>query len=240
VRVAAASSYFDLSDQPSRMLEVLVRGTYSYDELVRDLAATALARVAPEHPRLFDLTKPAPLAGGEPTRTSLLVHGTYARNASWWQPLGDFHLYLAAVRPDLYGAADQFSWSGGYSDAARALAAVELQNWAGARNLAGLDLFTHSHGGSACMLASQAGMSIGKLVLLSCPVHFPKYMPRFDRIAGGVVSVRVHLDLVILADGGGQRFNHPQIRENVLPVWFNHSATHDRATWQRHNVPAML
>jgi hypothetical protein len=26
--------------------------------------------------------------------------------------------------------------------------------------------------------------------------------------------------LVILADGGGQRFNHPQIQENVLPVWF--------------------
>jgi hypothetical protein len=57
---------------------------------------------------------------------------------------------------------------------------------------------------------------------------------------GRVISIRVHLDLVILVDGGGQRFNHPQIEEHVLPIWFDHSATHDPANWQRHNVPAMV
>jgi len=68
-----------------------------------DLAATALARIAPEHPRLLELTKPnPPVAGSEPSHTSLLVHGTFAKVNTWWQPSGDFHSYvLAPVRADL-------------------------------------------------------------------------------------------------------------------------------------------
>ncbi len=50
------------------------------------------------------------------------------------------------VRPDLYGAPDRFDWSGGYSDAARALAATELRDWVNTRQSAGLDIFAHSHG----------------------------------------------------------------------------------------------
>jgi hypothetical protein len=42
-------------------------------------------------------------------------------------------------------------------------------------------------------------------------------MPGFAR-ATSVFSIRVHLDLVILADGDGQRFRHPQIQENILPI----------------------
>ncbi len=89
------------------------------------------------------------------------------------------------------------------------------------------------------MLASQAGLNIGELVLLSCPVHIPKYLPNFTRVTK-VVSIRVHLDLVILADGGGQRFQDPNIQENVLPVWFDHFATHDPDIWQQYDVPSML
>ena len=44
----------------------------------------------------------------------------------------------------------------------------------------------------------------------------------------------------ILADRGGQRFRLPQIQENVLPIWFHHSATHDPNVWIQYNVPAML
>lgn len=88
------------------------------------------------------------------------------------------------------------------------------------------------------MLASQAGLDIGELVLLSCPVH-PQYAPDFSHV-GKAVSIRVHLDLVILADGGGQRFQDPGIEENVLPVWFDHSATHDPAVWRQYRVPARL
>ncbi len=240
-RVCAAAAYFELSAEPDRLLEVLVRATYNPEPLVRDVAATALARVNPEHPRLRDMTEAyVPGSGGKPSRTSLLVHGTWAKNEPWWQPGGDFHSYVrAGVRPDLYNAADRFDWSGGYSDAARARAAAELETWVRQRSLAGLDVFAHSHGANVTMFATRSGLQIGELVLLSCPVHFPKYVPDFARIRK-VVSIRVRMDLVILADRGGQRFAHPKIEENVLPVWFDHSASHEPATWRRFDVPNLL
>ena len=241
LRVAAATSYFELSAEPRRLLKVIRGGMYSRDELVRDVAATALARIAPQHRALSELTKRSATAtGSESSHTSLLIHGTWARHSAWWQPNGEFHSYLKTqVRPDLYKAHDRFEWSGGWSDAARALGAVDLHTWIDSHGLNGLDLFTHSHGGSVAMLASQAGLNIGELVLLSCPVYIPKYLPDFTRVTK-VVSIRVHLDLVILADGGGQRFQHPNIQENVLPVWFDHSATHDPDIWQQYSVPSML
>src|SRR6266849_4399848 len=89
------------------------------------------------------------------------------------------------------------------------------------------------------MLANQAGTTVGHMVLLSCPVHWPKYSPDFNKV-GKVVSIRVHLDLVILADRGGQHFPDSRIHENVLPIWFDHFATHEPGVWQRYNVPSML
>lgn len=238
-RVAAAAAHFEISASPDAV-EILAGGTKSREELVQAVAATALARIAPADPRLVRLTKQRRRrTKGSPTETSLLVHGTFARGFSWWQPGGNFHSYLAGIRPDLYSAADRFEWSGGYSDAARALGASDLVSWTNAGGHQGLDLFTHSHGGSVAMLASQAGLSVGKLVILSCPAHPQKYMPDFNRVSQ-VVSIRVHLDIVILADGGGQRFQHPDIRENSLPLWFDHSATHRPSVWNKYGVPAML
>lgn len=239
-RIAAAIAYFDVTSEPGRLLAVLAEGTRSADELARDVAATALARVAPEDPRLAKLVlRKRRRRRGRRAHTALLIHGTWARSATWWQPGGDFHSYLLGnVRPDLYNGADRFEWSGGWSDGARAIGASDLRAWITTHGLNGLDLLTHSHGGSVAMLASQCGLDIGELVLLSCPVH-PQYVPDFSRV-GKTVSIRVHLDLVILADGGGQRFHDSRIQENVLPVWFDHAATHDPAVWRQHNVPAKL
>ena len=89
------------------------------------------------------------------------------------------------------------------------------------------------------MQATKFGLQAGKVVLLSCPVHVHKYLPDFAQVLS-VVSIRVHLDLVILADRGGQRFHHPQIQENVLSIWFDHGASHKPQVWQQHNVPALL
>ncbi len=242
VRVAAASGYHERSSEPEQLSEMLVHGTRSADELVRELAATSLARVAPEHLRLRELERKY---GGEAAatagaHTTLLVHGTWARNALWWQAGGNFHTYvLQNVRLDLYSQIDRFEWSGGYSDGARTVAAQDLLVWVGGHNEQGLDLITHSHGGSVAMLANNNGLSIGELVLLSCPVHVAKYFPNFGQVRK-VVSVRVHLDLVILADRGGQRFRHPQISENVLPVWFDHTATRNPDLWKKYNVSNML
>jgi hypothetical protein len=132
LRVAAATSYFDISAEPSRLLPVLVAGTSSDEALVRDMAATALAHVDPAHPRLLELTQDVVTGAGSSTsHTSLLVHGTFARPFSWWKPGGDFHNYiLSHVRPDLYDAPDWLGWSGSYSDAARAIGADDLYDWA--------------------------------------------------------------------------------------------------------------
>ena len=89
------------------------------------------------------------------------------------------------------------------------------------------------------MLATHGGLQAGTLILLSCPVHPSKYFPDFAN-AARVISIRVRLDLVILADRGGQRFQDPRIEENVLPIWFDHSASRSPDVWREHGVPALL
>ena len=240
-RVAAAASYFSLSTAPQDLIQILAKGTRSAERLVRNVAATALARIMPDHASLRPLTKSQPPKGGrQPAHTSMLVHGTFAASSDWWQPGGDFHTYLSTkVRPDLYGGADRFGWSGGYSDGARAQAAADLVAWVNTHGVDGLDLFGHSHGANVMLLATQLGLHAGKLILLSCPVHVDKYMPDFTRVSR-VISIRVKHDLVIMADRGGQQFTHPQIEENVLPIWFDHSATHDPGVWKKQKLPAKI
>ena len=241
-RVAAAASYVEVTVDPEPAIRVLERALRSRDRLTRDVAAHALARVDPYNPSLAKLMESRRgRSRRPPSHTSLIVHGTFGQNADWWQPpAGDFWKYLHDnVDPALYGAGDRFDWSGGYSDFARALGGSQLHAWVQAHALDGLDVFTHSHGGSVAMLASHAGTAFGRMVLLSCPVHWDKYTPDFVRV-GRVVSIRVHLDLVILVDGGGQRFRDPRITEHVLPIWFDHFATHDPGTWERYNVRAMI
>ena len=195
-RVAAAASYFELSTQPKRLIRMLAGGTRSEDELVRDVAAVALARISPSHARLRQLTKGSPIRSRrKPSRTSLMVHGTFAKNSSWWQPSGDFHEFIRrTVRPDLYGANDRFDWSGGYSDDARAMAATDLRDWVNVHNLAGLDIFAHSHGANVAMLASQSGLTVGTLVMMSCPVHIHKYSPNPNAIARAASSMVTGMD----------------------------------------------
>jgi hypothetical protein len=241
VRVAAAAAAFEITSDARRVIDVLAHATADDDHLVRDVAATALARVMPEHPALLRLvTRPSTPPTAGTARTSLLVHGTFARTDAWWQPGGDFHGYLLnGTLPDLYDQPDRFEWSGGYSDAARELAAQDLAAWAQDHALAEGLLMGHSHGANVIFIVSTLNLAMREAVLLSCPVRWPQYLPDFSRI-GRTVSIRVHLDLVILADGAGQRFDDARVDENVLPVWFNHSATHDPAVWQAHGVDALI
>jgi hypothetical protein len=242
VRIAAAHAYLPITDDTARCVKILVAGLRSPDRLEAELAATALARVQPEHPALKRLARrpPARRRVRRTPETLLLVHGTWASDAEWYQPGGSFQTFVKGLRADTYGAADFFRWSGGYSDGARNQGAADLKAWVEARGESGLDLMGHSHGANVIMQATKFGLTAGKLILLSCPVHVNKYMPDFARVKKPVVSVRVKLDLVILADFGGQKFKHPDIKEIVLPIWFDHGATHEPAVWQQHNVAAKI
>lgn len=238
-RMAAAALHFRVSVDPKPSIDTLAEGTKSGDELVREVAATALARVFPRHPALDRLRQPGRAPEGEArTRTTMLIHGTWARANEWWQPGGTFHAFLGPWRSDLYGATDRFEWTGGYSDNARSDAASQLVDWIEDHDDDGLSLITHSHGGNVAFLASWGGPRIGDLVVLSCPV-WDDYVPNFGQV-GKLVSVRVKWDLVILADGGGQKFEDPGITEIVLPVWFNHSATHYPDVWTANNIAARI
>jgi len=242
VRVASAASYVEIATEFGFLLDILARGCGGDDLLVREVAAAALGRVAPEHPAL-DQPWDASTRGPEdlsPLGTSLIVHGTFAKREEWWQPNGKFHTYIRKnVRLNLYSKPDRFSWSGGYSVAARALAAEELVQWVDSRDGDNIDILAHSHGGNVAMLATHLGLSIGTLILLSVPVHWRRYSPRAGRV-GRCVSIRVHCDLVILADRGRQRFHDPRIREYVLPIWFKHGATHDPAAWRHERLDQLF
>jgi hypothetical protein len=199
VRVASAASYFERSSEPDRIIEILRRGAKSNEPLVCSVAATALGHIAPEDDVLRGLSLPGPSVPGvaRATRTTVIVHGTWAANSPWWQPNGDFFNYLTGTLPPLsrtaplpplppwdapFGAAGYYRWSGGYSDAARAQAAQLLLQWIQNHSASGLDLITHSHGGNVVFMATQLGAQIKEAVVLSCPVHFPKYVPLFSNV----------------------------------------------------------
>lgn len=172
----------------------------------------------------------------------MLVHGTFARTETWWQPRPDynFHAYIKAeVRPDLYSASDRFEWTGGYSDEDREDGAHELAAWVAAHNEQGIVLLGYSHGANVMLRATHHGLRSEKLVLLSCPAHMPKYEPVWANVSE-IVSVRVKADVVIMLDGGGQRFRDSRIRENVLNLWFSHPATHEPDVWRSEEVPSKI
>ena len=113
VRIAAAYAYHPMTDTPERCIRRLVQGLSSQDRLELELAATALARIQPDHPALRRLSRKR---RSRPQRrlaqTLTLVHGTWANGAEWYQPGGGFFNFIKGLRSDLYGAADFFSWSG--------------------------------------------------------------------------------------------------------------------------------
>ncbi len=238
VRIAAAAAYYPVTADRARLRQVLVAGVQSDDELERTVAATALARNDPRNIVLRRLTRARrPRTRRTTSETITIVHGTWATNSDWYQPPnGDFFTFIAALRSDLYSQSDFFRWSGGYSDAARSDGADELVQWVTTHQEQGLDLMGHSHGANVILLATRRGLTCGKAILLSCPVHVAKYFPDFTKVQTPVWSVRVKHDLVILADGGAQKFNDPKITEIVLPIWFDHFATHDPSVWTKYGI----
>ena len=235
VRVAAATAAAEVVQHGRELAGERLRShAREGDPLVRLLAATCLARLAPRDPLLEQLAAAAPEPSGrDPIHSSTIVHGTWAAGSDWWRPQGDFHRYLLAdVAPDLYAGDDPFGWSGAWSNSARRKGARDLTAWAAAHQAPCLNLFAHSHGGNLAMLATHRGLEIGRLVLLSCPVHWAKYQPKPGSVASAL-SIRSHLDLVILGDAGGQRFPKGSgIREQVLGIWFKHSVSHDPEIWK--------
>ncbi len=244
VRTAAAVAALDTTGPRDDVLAQLVEGASRGDALTSKIGRIGVARVDPQHRVLrYVVGRPSPLTGTDrPSHTAVLTHGTFAALARWWQPGGDYYSYLDSLVPPLKLHDPSFKWSGLYSDGARQLAAQQLADWVLDQNLRRPDVFAHSHGGTVANLATRRGLEIDRLVLLSWPVH-GEWFPDFAHVQR-IIDVRVHWDLVIIADRGGQTFVPPPEHAGKVTShvngWFEHESTHQPEYWQRHGLAAAL
>lgn len=242
VRTAAAVAALDTTGPRPDLIARLAEGAQSRDELTRALGRTGLGRADPDHEALRHLVgRPAPLTGRDrASNTAVVTHGTFASRTTWWQPGGRFPVYLDSLAMHVHD--QSFRWSGLYLDVARQRAAEEMVVWMADQELDTPDLFAHSHGGTVGNLATQRGLELDRLVLLSWPVH-GVWNPAWQRVRR-VIDVRVRFDLVIIADRGGQHMRPPATHRDRVSShvhgWFDHSATHDPVYWERHGLAEVL
>lgn len=244
VRTAAAVAALSTTGPREDVLAQLVDGASRGDALTKEIGRIGVARVDPQHDVLRRVVgRPSPLSGTDrPSHTAVLTHGTFAALTRWWQPDGDYYRYLDSLVPPLKLHSPSFRWSGLYSDGARQLAAQQMADWIVDQNLQQPDVFAHSHGGTVANLATRRGLRIDRLVLLSWPVH-DQWFPDFANVAR-IIDVRVNLDLVIMADLGGQTFSPPPAVAGKVTShvngWFDHGDTHDPDYWEQHGLSAVL
>jgi pimeloyl-ACP methyl ester carboxylesterase len=165
----------------------------------------------------------------------VITHGTFASDAAWYQPGGDFYTALAFNRPDLDVHDESFTWTGSYSDTARRADALLLKQWIDDQGLVSPDFCAHSHGGTVAHHATKKDATFNRLVLMGWPVH-KRWFPAFSRVQR-IIDVRVNFDLVILLDRGGQRFRTNEFNiEEERHGWFDHSSTHEPEYWDQHDL----
>lgn len=241
VRVAAAAGARETTRLREEIRQILHAEIDSPDPTVAALARVAMGQIRRDDAVLQEhVVAPPPSSPRDrESSTAVLTHGTWGSDQGWYRPGGDFYEALDAARPDLHLHDRSFAWSGAYTDAGRRRAARELTAWLADEGLRTPDFLAHSHGGTVANLATRDGAAFDRLVLLGWPVH-PEWFPDAARVRR-VIDIRVHLDLVILADRGGQ-----QIRQASFPVeehrqgWFDHTAVHDPAYWDAHDLWRVL
>jgi pimeloyl-ACP methyl ester carboxylesterase len=171
--------------------------------------------------------------------TSLLVAGTGAWANAWYLTGGDFHSYIMReVRQDLFSGYSAFQWSGAYKKRHRLIAAERLAGWVDDVVGHGLNaMFAHSYGGIIALNATTHGLRVEDLVLLSVPAEDVRVE---WRNIGRAVSLRIHMDLFLLAARRPQYFTE-NVEENYLPHWFwKHSDSHDPEIWEKEKCPQLL
>jgi pimeloyl-ACP methyl ester carboxylesterase len=237
VRVSAAAGARETTRLRKRIRATLETECESSDPLVARLAQTALAQIDPKDPEVTKLVieQPKSEKRDRESNTSVITHGTFASDAAWYRPGGDFYTALAANRPDLDVHDESFTWTGAYSTAARRADALLLKQWIDDQGLVSPDFFAHSHGGTVAHHATKKDATFNRLVLMGWPVH-KRWFPAFSKVQR-IIDVRVNFDLVILLDRGGQRFRTNEFNiEEERHGWFDHSSTHEPEYWDQHDL----
>lgn len=175
---------------------------------------------------------------------TVIIHGTWATNGTWWRPRGDFYEYVKKDlrRADLYGGRDQFRWAGDNSDTVRRQAAVALRDWLAEHPAARVNVFAHSHGANVAMMATKAGANLDRLVMLSPPVR-KDYFANWRRV-GAAFNIQANFDPVVGIARGGQSFARagaPRgvVKEKVLRA-NGHSASHEPKVWRKEKLASFV
>lgn len=237
VAVAGAAGARETTRLRPKIRKTLEQAAKSKDRLVSRLALAAISHIGPME-SIADrkvIKQPTSRKRRRKSNTAVITHGTFAANGTWYRPKGDFYEALKKRRPDLDLHDRSFRWTGAYSDKARRADAVLLKQWVADQGLSAPDFFAHSHGGTLAHLATRKGVQFDRLVLMGWPVH-RKWYPDFSRVKR-IVDIRVRLDLVVLLDGGAQRFRTKDFKiEEHRHGWFDHSSTHESAYWDDHGL----
>ena len=242
VAVAAAAGARETTRLRPRIRQTLEKAARSRDRLISRMALTAISHIAPmeELAARKVVKQPRSRKRRRKSDTAVVTHGTFAANADWYRPGGDFYEALRSRRPDLHVHDRSFRWTGAYSKKARLADAQLLKQWIPDQGLGVPDFFAHSHGGTVAHLATHkhkdlVGANFERLVLMGWPVH-KKWYPDFSKVKH-IIDVRVKLDLVIMLDFGRQRFRPRGFKvDEHRNGWFDHSSTREAAYWDDHGL----
>ena len=189
--------------------------------------------------------------------TTIIVHGTWARTADWWQETpgaNNFWAYIKAQTSTLYGGPDAYSWSGANQHVDRVVAASDLVDWCASHGVERLQAIAHSHGVNVCLLASRLGLEFENLIALACPVRID-YLPDM-RIIAALHNIYSEFDLVQTPAatlgarrGEGRTLADTDVLVNYHVPYFSktstqssvgHSDLHDPSVWTNHGLDSLV
>jgi len=170
---------------------------------------------------------------------TIIIHGTWASDGTWWRPQGDFYEYVKKDlgRRDVYGKSDQFKWSGKNRDRKRHQAATELDKWLRDHPAREVNVFAHSHGANVAMLATHQDIRMDRLVMLSPPVR-QDYFAKWSNVKHAY-NIQANSDPVVAIARGGQWFKNSHVKEKKLKA-NGHSSSHEPKVWRGERLPKFV
>lgn len=143
-----------------------------------------VARLSERHSLMHQIQSGGNSTQGAAASTlTVIVHGTWAADTDWWRdprgmgamPIDNLWDYLTSSGvTGLVSRADEFTWSGKNSDAARLVGANQFTAWWQRLGKPGLDVVAHSHGGNVVMRAQaiEPELRVRNLILLGTPARY--------------------------------------------------------------------
>lgn len=177
---------------------------------------------------------------------TVIVHGTWANNDTWWRWPAEFPQYINQHTGDVYDGQRPFTWSGDNTDEARREGGRTLLRWAQENPAQNLTIIAHSHGGNVVFLASQIGLKIQKLILMGTPIR-TDYLPNMEEIKT-IFNIYSTRDFVqILGAIPAERDNGrilPEATENIHvetnSVFDPHSELRTVSLWEKCHLERIL